>query len=72
MAWGKYSVNEKKGKENGGEERSEAVGELCCCFAGRFSVKIVCLVNSWYQERRRGIKSDERGQEAVEEESVKR
>jgi hypothetical protein len=49
--WGEYCVNEEKVKENGGEERSEAVGESCCFFAGRFSVEIVCLENGWYQER---------------------
>ena len=35
---GEYCVNEREGR---GEGRSEADGETCCCFAGRFSVKRV-------------------------------
>ena len=32
-----------KGVEKGGEERSEADGRSCSCFAGRYSVKRVCF-----------------------------
>jgi hypothetical protein len=39
--WGEYCVGEGKGKEKGGEERSEADGGWCCCIAGMDSVKRV-------------------------------
>ena len=36
--WGEDCVGEGKGEEKEGEERSEADGGSCICFAGRYSV----------------------------------
>jgi hypothetical protein len=39
--WGEHCVNERKREKKGGKEKSKADGRLHCCFAGRYSVKIV-------------------------------
>ena len=35
--WREYCVGEGKGEEKEGEEKSEANGGSCICFAGRYS-----------------------------------
>ena len=36
--WREYCVGKWKGEKKGGEERSEADGESCSCFAGRYGI----------------------------------
>lgn len=39
--WEEYCLGEGKGEERGGEERCEADGGSCSCFAGKNSIKRV-------------------------------